>query len=89
MNTLQKRQKIHDYVDQADDRFLNLVHSMIEADTTNIAGYRPDGSSISKENLSNRARMSMQQIEEGETVSAADFKKEFEAWKGQKRKATK
>ena len=32
MNTTQIRQKIHDYVDQADDRFLTLVNGMIEAD---------------------------------------------------------
>ena len=32
MNTTQMRQKIHDYVDQADDRLLTLINGMIEAD---------------------------------------------------------
>ncbi len=32
MNTTQIRQKIHDYVDQADDRLLTLINGMIEAD---------------------------------------------------------
>lgn len=32
MNSTQIRQKIHDYVDQADERFLNLLNGMIEAD---------------------------------------------------------
>ena len=32
MNTTQIRQKIHDYVDQADHRLLTLINGMIEAD---------------------------------------------------------
>ncbi|MFT7197631.1 MAG: hypothetical protein ACI83W_002002 [Marinoscillum sp.] len=32
MNTTQMRQKIHEYVDQADNRLLILIHGMIEAD---------------------------------------------------------
>jgi hypothetical protein len=32
MNTTQIREKIHNYVDQADDRLLTLINGMIEAD---------------------------------------------------------
>ncbi len=32
MDNVEIRQRIHEYVDQADDRFLTLVHGMIEAD---------------------------------------------------------
>ena len=32
MDTTQIKQKIHDYVDQADDRFLTLINEMIDAD---------------------------------------------------------
>ena len=32
MDSTQIRQRIHEYVDQADDRFLTLVNGMIEAD---------------------------------------------------------
>ncbi|REE05635.1 hypothetical protein [Marinoscillum furvescens] len=32
MNSTQIRQKIHEYVDQADDRFLTLINAMIDAD---------------------------------------------------------
>jgi len=32
MNTTQIRQKIHEYVDQADNRFLTLINGMVEAD---------------------------------------------------------
>jgi len=32
MDSAQIRQRIHEYVDQADDRFLTLVNGMIEAD---------------------------------------------------------
>lgn len=35
MNAAHVRQKIHDYVDKADDRFLSLVYGMIEADSSN------------------------------------------------------
>ncbi len=32
MDTLEIRKRIHEYVDQADDRFLSLITGMIEAD---------------------------------------------------------
>ena len=32
MNSTQKRQRIHESVDQADDRFLTLINGMIDAD---------------------------------------------------------
>jgi hypothetical protein len=89
MNTIQIRQKIHDFVDQADDRLLNMIHSLIEADASNIVGYLPDGAPISKEDLRTRARISAQQIAEGKTISSEDFKKEFETWKKKKRIAIK
>ena len=34
METAHLRAEIHEYVDQADDRFLNLVYGMIKADNT-------------------------------------------------------
>ena len=89
MNTIQIRRRIHEYVDRADERFLNLVHSMIEADETNIVGYRPDGTPISKNNLITRARISAQQISDGQTISSEEFKKDFEQWKKKKRTTTK
>jgi hypothetical protein len=32
MNSTQLRQRIHEYIDQADDRFLALINGMINAD---------------------------------------------------------
>ena len=32
MNSIQIRQRIHEYVDRADERFLTLVNEMIDAD---------------------------------------------------------
>lgn len=32
MNSIQIRQRIHEYVDRADERFLTLVNGMIDAD---------------------------------------------------------
>lgn len=89
MDATRVKQKIHEYVDRADDRFLNLVHSMIEADEISIIGYRPDGTPISKENLVARTRISAQQIADGQTISSEDFKKDFEKWKKKKRTNTK
>jgi len=89
MDAIRVRQKIHEYVDRADSRFLNLVHSMIEADETNIVGYQPDGTPISKENLKTRARISAQQIADGQTISSEEFKKDLEAWKKKRRASTK
>lgn len=89
MNTVQVRQRIHEYIDKADDRFLNLVHSMIEADETSTIGYRPDGSPISKADLINRTRISTQQISTGQAIRSEELKKDFEQWKKNKRTSTK
>jgi uncharacterized coiled-coil DUF342 family protein len=35
MDTIEIRKKIHEYIDQADDRFLTLITGMIEADKSN------------------------------------------------------
>ncbi len=32
MGTPQKRELLHDYINKADDRFINLVYAMVQAD---------------------------------------------------------
>lgn len=32
MDNFQVKQRIHDYIDQADDRFLTLINGMVEAE---------------------------------------------------------
>jgi len=32
MSSAQLKEKLHQYIDQADDRLLNLIHAMLEAD---------------------------------------------------------
>ena len=37
MSTSQIREKLHDYIDSADDRFLNIIYAMVQADLENFS----------------------------------------------------
>ena len=55
MNALQLKQRIHEYIDQADERFLRLVHSMVESEE-----FEKDLFSTSKDDIVTRTKKSME-----------------------------
>jgi hypothetical protein len=64
MNTTDVKQKIHDYIDAADARFLRLVHSMIEAEEQ-AAQLQTD----EQQELISRVILSEQDIRSGNTYT--------------------
>ncbi len=75
------RKEIHEYVDKADDRFLALVHSMVQVEKKSKDQPRE---ALKKEMIS-RAEQSGQEIAEGKTISAKQFNADFQTWKKEKR----
>ena len=79
------RKEIHEYVDQADQRFLALVHSMVQAEKE----IQDQKEQHLRQEMIRRAELSERAIAEGNTISAKDFNTEFEQWKQKKRASIK
>jgi hypothetical protein len=76
MNTTQVKQKIHAFIDNADDRFLRLVYSMIESEES-----EKDFFSTTDEEMITRAKKSMKSVDEGRIRDIHSFKKDVDNWK--------
>lgn len=76
MNALQIKQRIHDFIDQADERFLRLVYSMVESEESEKSFFN-----VSDDEMIKRARKSMKTIEKGDTRDIRSFKKDVISWK--------
>lgn len=74
------RKEIHEYVDHADQRFLALVYSMVQADQESTIGYNTDGTPITKKDLVARAEASEQDIKAGRTKSLKTLREEVKSW---------
>ncbi len=80
MNTVTIRDKISHYLDNADDRLLQLVYGMIKADQMSVVGSNPDGSVITKEDLIARAEKSEEDIRESRVQSLKHVQDEIKNW---------
>ncbi len=81
MGVQKLRQDLHEYINQADERFLKMVYAMSkEYKKTDVAGYDTGGSPITKENLVKRAKSASQRVKSGEFVTQEDLEKEIENW---------
>ena len=78
MNTNTIRKKIHEYVDQADERFLRLVYSMVKSEE---GSSEADLFDTTTEDMINRAKASLSSVEQGKTRNIREFKQEIDTWK--------
>jgi len=76
MEANQIKQEIHDFTNHADERFLRLVHSMIESEKTENSFF-----DTSIDAMTERAKQSLKSVESGKTRSINEFKKDVESWK--------
>jgi hypothetical protein len=76
MNTVLIKQKIHEFIDHADERFLRLVHSMVESEEVEKGLF-----STSDDEMIERAKESLKSIESGNTRNIQAFKKDVDSWK--------
>ena len=77
MDTIQIKQKIHNFIEQADERFLRLIYSMVESEE----GKYDDIFTTTADDMVKRAKASMKSIEKGKTRNIRLFKKELDSWK--------
>lgn len=81
MDTVKIREEISQYLQHADDRVLKLIHGLIKADQlSSPVGYKPDGTTISKEALISRAERSERDIREGHVKTSKQVREEMKNW---------
>ena len=78
MSTLELRNQIHQYVDQADDVFLKMVYAMSKAYKNNIAGYSVEGSPITTEDLKKRVLAASKRVKSGDFITQESIENEIE-----------
>ena len=76
MNARQIREEIHSFINYADERFLRLVHSMVESEKT-----ENDFFETTNNDMTVRAQKSLESIENGKTRNIHEFNKDIESWK--------
>ncbi len=72
MGTPQLREIVHDYINQADERFIQLVYGMVQADKSSL-------DSTLKEKLTARALTSEQDIKDGRVLSREEMDSKLDA----------
>jgi hypothetical protein len=82
MGSTQLKEELQKYINQADDRFLKVVHAMMKEYVRDlkVVGYSPYGDPVSKEELIVRARIANQAIKKGKVKSLKRVRKESKNW---------
>jgi len=84
-NTAEMKADLHRYVDQLDDKFVVIVHSMVTAyieqqgeDT--IIGYDIEGNPLFASVAKREFKARLEAIDRGEYITLEDLEKESETW---------
>lgn len=80
MNTVEIRKRIHQYIDVADERLLNLINAIITQDEKTIVAYTTEGKPLTVAEYKRELDLSEKEIENGEFISHEDLEKEIEKW---------
>jgi hypothetical protein len=82
MGSIQLREELQKFINQADERFLKVVHAMMKEYVRDlkVVGYNQDGVPLSKEELIIRARLSNQAIQKRKIKSVKQIRKDSKSW---------
>lgn len=74
------RKELHQYIDTADGRVLNMLYAMIDADNTQIVAYTTDGKPLTINQYNKELEKAEQQIEQGNTYTHEQVKERVSQW---------
>jgi len=83
MTTVQLKKAVHDYIDNLDDNFLQIVHSMLETHAQQvdpIIGYDADGTPLRASEMKKLYEQDMKDMENGDFVTLEELRKESVEW---------
>ena len=80
MNLNIQKDSVIDYVRNADDNFINMVHLLIEEyEHKDIVGYST-GNSFTKEDIVKRVLQASERVKSGKYIEQASLEKEIANW---------
>jgi hypothetical protein len=81
MGVQKLREELLDYINDADETFLKMVYAMSkEYKKSDIVGFEVDGSPITKESLTRRAKSASKRVKSGDYITQEKVEKEIENW---------
>jgi predicted ribonuclease YlaK len=80
MGAAELRKKLHNYIDQADETFLKMVHAMSKEYKSSVVGYNPDGTPITQQDLRTRVKAASKRVKSGDYITQEEVEKEVENW---------
>ena len=81
MGVTELKEELHNYIDQADERFLKMVYAMSrEYKASMVIGYNVDGTSITPKELAKRVTSASKRVKSGKFIRQEDVEKEVEKW---------
>ena len=81
MGVTELKEELHNYIDQADERFLKMVYAMSrEYKASMVIGYNVDGTSITPKKLAQRVTSASKRVKSGNFITQEDVEKEVENW---------
>ena len=81
MSTIELKKELHNYIDNADETFLKMVHAMSkEYDKPVIVGYNVDGTPITQQDLKSRVKAASKRVKSGDYFTREEVEKEVENW---------
>lgn len=79
MTNVQLKKAVHHYVDNLDDNFLQVVHSMLEThaqQTDPIIGYDTDGTPLRASEMKTLYEQDMKDMENGDFITLEELRKD-------------
>ena len=81
MTTIALRKEVQQYISNADERFLKMVHAMSrEYENKLVVGYTAQGETISKDELKERVKTASKRVKSGDFIPHEELEKEVENW---------
>lgn len=80
MANAELKEKIHEYINRADDRLLKIIYAILNQDENEIVAYTTSGKPLTRADYRAELKESEEEIKCGEVISHEDLEKEIEKW---------
>ena len=80
MSTLQIRETLHQYINEADDRFIQLVYGMVKEDKKGTVAHTVHGNPLTQQQYKTEIDKSRKQYEQGDYITQEELEQKAEKW---------
>jgi len=81
MSTLELKEHLHQYIENADDTFLRMVYALSkEYKKPNTVGFSVDGKPLSEDEVKYRVKAASKRVKGGDYITQQEIEKEIEKW---------